>query len=173
MSIWHHQSIIKDIDPDYRKYESLLSEEIEEKPEDKTIDESEETKPEDTKPKESFEDRIKKISLLLSIFSEGVPISSRIDPILKPNNFRTTSILTRGEVEMMVTFLTIARQSPEESEPFLNFCEDYCLLKLSESGFGIEKAIELGKALTEVSTIKQSTEIGPQTPTESSKSRTG
>lgn len=170
MSIWKGASIIEDIDPDYREYISLFPVEPKEKPKDESESEDTEvSEPSTSEIKETFETRVKKISTLLNILNEGVPLSSRIDPILKPNNFRTTSILTRGEVEMMVTFLTIARQSPEESEPFLNFCEDYCLLKLSESGFGIEKAIELGKALTEVSTIKTSTELSPQTPTDNTK----
>lgn len=170
MSIWKSASIIKDIDPDYREYISLFPVESKEKPKDESESEDNEvSEPSTSEIKETFETRVQKISTLLGILSEGVPLSSRIDPILKPNNFRTTSILTRGEVEMMVTFLTIARQSPEESEPFLNFCEDYCLLKLSESGFGIEKAIELGKALTEVSTIKTTSELAPQTPIDTEK----
>jgi hypothetical protein len=76
-------------------------------------------------------------------------LDSRIDPILRPKNWKTTSILTKGEVKMVMALIAFCKTSPLETVCVLEFCEDFCYLKLSESGFAIEKAIDLGKALAE------------------------
>jgi len=178
MSLWLKIQV-EDIDPDIIPHIGLLpivepeipkkkkikdTEEVEETEEDELIPEPEEELKEPSKPKGSIEDRIKVIQLFMGLLGEGATISDRINPILKPSNFKTTSVLTKGEVNMVVTFLTVARQAPLETEPFIDFCEDFCLTKLSEQGFAIEKAIEMGRALTETNTVRSSTP-SPEKPT--------
>jgi len=178
MSLWLKIQV-EDIDPDIIPHIGLLpivepeipkkkkikdTEEVEETEEDELIPEPEEELKEPLKPKGSMEDRIKVIQLFMGLLGEGATISDRINPILKPSNFKTTSVLTKGEVNMVVTFLTVARQAPLETEPFIDFCEDFCLTKLSEQGFAIEKAIEMGRALTETNTVRSSTP-SPEKPT--------
>ena len=175
-SIWYHIQM-SNIDPDIFPHVGILEivepelpidttpEESEEGEEDELIPEPEEDMKEPTVLKGDINDRIKVIQLFMSLLGEGVSISDRINPVLAPNNFKTTSVLTRGEVNLVVTFLTLARQYPLETEPFIDFCEDFCLTKLSEQGFAIEKAIEMGRALTETTTARSSS-IAPEKPTE-------
>lgn len=182
MSLWLKIQI-EDIDPDVIPHLGLMpivepevlkkkpteeGTEGEETEEDELIPEPEEDSQEEPKVKGTIEDRIKVIQLFMGLLGEGATISDRINPILKPSNFKTTSVLTKGEVNMVVTFLTIARQAPLETEPFIEFCEDFCLTKLSEQGFAIEKAIEMGRALTETNTVRSSTP-SPEKPTEDKK----
>lgn len=98
----------------------------------------------------------------------GYDVYSGIEPITNPRNYKTTSILNRGEVHMILSLLTFAEQSPYECQPFIDFSERYCLLKLSEKGIGIDKGIELATAITE----KGLQIIGamPTTPTQGAKS---
>lgn len=120
-------------------------------------DQPEEPKPEDTKTEEQefdineFNQKMQLVTGIISALTGGDTISGRIYPILDPKQWKTTTNLTRGEIEMMVSLITFSKVSPEECQPALDFCLEYGLLKLSESGFGIEKAIDLGKALTEQS----------------------
>lgn len=96
-----------------------------------------------------FQKKIGLIKDLLNLVSGGIDVSSKIDPILSPKHWKTTSNITRGEVAMCISLITFSKQSIEEGEPCLDFLIDYLMFKISESGFGIEKAIELGRALTE------------------------
>lgn len=50
---------------------------------------------------------------------------------------------------MIMSLLTFATQSPSECSPLIDYCETYCLMKLSEKGIGIDKGIELVKAMAE------------------------
>ncbi len=101
--------------------------------------------------KKPFAERIKDIMAIVSAVSGGTTVDSRIDPILRPKNWKTTTILTKGEIQQILALISFCKTSPEETECVLEYCEDLCYLKLSESGFAIEKAIDLGKALAEKS----------------------
>lgn len=94
-------------------------------------------------------ERIENIMSIIRAVSGGASVDSRIDPILRPKNWKTTSILTKGEIQQILALISFCKTSPEETECVLEYCEDLCYLKLSESGFAIEKAIDLGKALSE------------------------
>ena len=94
-------------------------------------------------------ERIEDIMSIIRAISGGASVDSRIDPILRPKNWKTTSILTKGEIQQILALISFCKTSPEETECVLEYCEDLCYLKLSESGFAIEKAIDLGKALSE------------------------
>lgn len=182
MSLWVKIQI-EDIDPDIYPHVGLHPipepeegeesekgvepEEGEEAEGEELIPEPEEDEPKEETIKGNVADRIKVVQMWMSLLSEGVSISDRINPVLAPNNFKTTSVLSKGEVNLVVTFLTLARQYPLETEPFIDFCEDFCLTKLSEQGFAIEKAIEMGRALTETTTARTSSP--PDSPTENKK----
>lgn len=114
-------------------------------------DGEEEVKPEIDENKKPFAERIKDIMSIVSAVTGGATVDSRIDPILRPKNWKTTTILTKGEIQQILALISFCKTSPEETECVLEYCEDLCYLKLSESGFAIEKAIELGKALAEKS----------------------
>ena len=67
---------------------------------------------------------------------------------------------------MVLSLTTFAKTSPTETIPVVDFCITFLELKLSESGFGIEKSIELGRALTETETSRISkSESTPDKPT--------
>lgn len=93
--------------------------------------------------------RLYRIIDVVNRLTGGIDVYSGIEPITNPRNWKTTSILGRGEVHMLLSLLTFATQSPQECSPLTDFCETYCLLKLSEKGIGIDKGIELVKAMTE------------------------
>jgi len=118
-----------------------------------------------------FHNRMNIIKDMLSYVVGGVDIDSRISPILDPKKFKTTSNITRGEVSMVISLLTFAKISPEETLPVLEFCEDYMNTKLSEGGFGIDKVIELIRASTQETAI--STSYSPEKPTEGMKKKEG
>jgi len=109
----------------------------------------EETKEEVIKHTKPFSERIKDIMSIVNAISGGTTVDSRIDPILRPKNWKTTSILSKGEIQQILALISFCKTSPEETECVLEYCEDLCYLKLSESGFAIEKAIDLGRALAE------------------------
>ena len=111
--------------------------------------------------------RLYRIIDVVNRLTGGVDVYSGIEPITNPRNWKTTSILGRGEIHMLLSLLTFATQSPYECSPLTDFCETYCLLKLSEKGIAIDKGIELVKAMTE----KGLHIVGsmPATPTEGSK----
>lgn len=112
-------------------------------------DDEEEVKQEADITKKPFADRIKDIMSIVSVVTGGATVDSRIDPILRPKNWKTTTILNKGEIQQILALISFCKTSPEETECVLEYCEDLCYLKLSESGFAIEKAIDLGKALAE------------------------
>jgi len=109
----------------------------------------EEVKTEVDETRKPFDERIKDIMAIVSAVTGGATVDSRIDPILRPKNWKTTTILTKGEIQQILALISFCKTSPEETECVLEYCEDLCYLKLSESGFAIEKAIDLGKALAE------------------------
>lgn len=109
----------------------------------------EEVKTEEDIIKKPFTERIQDIMTIVSAVTGGATVDSRIDPILRPKNWKTTTILTKGEIQQILALISFCKTSPEETECVLEYCEDLCYLKLSESGFAIEKAIDLGKALAE------------------------
>lgn len=118
--------------------------------------------------KKEFDKRMNIIREILALVSGGVDINSRIDPILSPKKYKTTSNITRGELSMIISLLTFAQISPEETMDVLVFCENFMITKLSEGGFGIEKAIELGRALTQ-ETVTTTSVYQPQKPIEGMK----
>lgn len=120
--------------------------------------------------KEKFETKMNFVTKIIKELSGGVDVSSRINPILKPEQWKTSSNLSKGEIGMLSSLLAFTRTSPEECEPVLDFCVDYCLLKLSEEGFAIDKAIDLGKALTE-KTTSSSMYYSPEKPQEGMKKK--
>lgn len=97
----------------------------------------------------TFAQRMEDIMSIVRAVSGGATVDSRIDPILRPKNWKTTTILTKGEIQQILALISFCKTSPTETECVLEYCEDLCYLKLSESGFAIEKAIDLGKALAE------------------------
>ena len=113
-------------------------------------------------------ERIEDIMSIIRAVSGGASVDSRIDPILRPKNWKTTSILTKGEIQQILALIAFCKTSPEETECVLEYCEDLCYLKLSESGFAIEKAIDLGKALSEKIITGLSS---PEKPTDGMKSK--
>jgi len=157
---------VDDIDPDIGYMEIKIESDTEVKPSEETLKEEPDTK----SAKEKFEDKLEMIKLIMMAISGGVSISSRIDPVLMPKNWKTTSILTRGEIAMINSFIIFAKQSPEECICMLEYCINYASLKLSESGFGIEKAIDLGKALTQTSEASKLVST-PEKPTTGSKDK--
>lgn len=93
--------------------------------------------------------RLYRLIDMVNRLTGGVDVYSGIEPITNPRNWKTTSILGRGEIHMIMSLLTFATQSPYECSPLIDYCETYCLMKLSEKGIGIDKGIELVKAMTE------------------------
>lgn len=126
--------------------EEIIIEPSKENGEENNKEETEEAVIKHTKP---FSERIKDIMSIVSAVTGGATVDSRIDPILRPKNWKTTTILTKGEIQQILALISFCKTSPEETECVLEYCEDLCYLKLSESGFAIEKAIDLGKALAE------------------------
>lgn len=91
-------------------------------------------------------ERIKKIFSLITDLIAGGNVGGQIGAILQPINYKTSSYMTKGEIASCLALLTFAKQSPVECMPFTDYVEDFCLFKLSESGIGLDKAIELLKA---------------------------
>ncbi len=135
----------------------------EEKPEEKTKDEPEEF------DKDQFDKKMMILKEFLNLARGGVSIESRVKPVLNPENWKTSSFLSRGEINMIWSFISLAGISPEECEPLIDASINYALLNLSKDGFGLEKAIDMGKALTEVSTSKSYSEKDVEKPTEGMK----
>ena len=98
------------------------------------------------------EEAEKKLEFVLSIISKisgGDSVSGKIYPVLDPKQWKTTSFISEGQVYSILSMLTLYDEAPEEAYPCLDWCYDLCLLSLSKDGFGIGRAIDLGKALTE------------------------
>ncbi len=113
-------------------------------------------------------ERIKEIfGLLQNILGVGTS-QSRLAPILSPIDYRTSTKITKGEINMLVAFLVFAEESPYECESMIDFCENFCLLNISHDGFGIEKGIDLAKAFSDVK-VSASLEKQPDKPTEGMK----
>ena len=119
--------------------------------------------------KEKIIEKIDLLKVILDSVSGGVNVSSRIDPILKPSNIKTTSYISKGQVNMCLSLLTFATISPLECYPCVDYVEDFLEIQLSDGGFGIEKAIDLGKALTQ-KTVTSSYDR-PEKPTEGMKDK--
>jgi hypothetical protein len=117
---------------------------------------------------EVFNRKLSQISKLMEAITGGETVGARVSPVLSPRNPRTTSILSRGEIESISALLQFAKISPEETYPALDYCYDKLALNLSLDGKGIELAINLGQALTQRDSTKQYVE-GPTKPTEGMK----
>ncbi|MBA7490919.1 hypothetical protein ES702_01462 [subsurface metagenome] len=91
--------------------------------------------------------RLNRIVDLVNRLTGGYDVYSGIEPITNPRVWKTTSILRQSEIHMILSLLTFAEQSPYECSPLTDYCETFCLLKLSEKGVGIDKGIELVKAM--------------------------
>lgn len=148
--------------------EQLESEQtpIEVKPEtEKTEIKTEEKKPETTIG--TFNQKLELIESILNVVRGGGDLYGKVDPVLRPKEIYTTTNISKGEVRMITALSTFAKCSPKETECVLDYCITYLKLKLSEEGFGIIRAIELGKALTETETT--TTIERPEKPTEGMK----
>ena len=119
---------------------------------------------------EEFNAKLDQIRRVMEVITGGETVGARVSPILSPKNPRTTSILTRGEIEMCTAFLQFGILSPEETYPAINFVHTKLGLNLSLDGRGIDKAIELGKALTQRDSSRQYIET-PGKPTEGMKNK--
>lgn len=114
--------------------------------------------------------RIKKLMEMISGFVGIGTTHSRLAPILAPKDYRTSANLKSGQIEALKAMLVFASISPHECECLIDYVENTCLFSLSDSGFGIEKGIELAKAFSDVkSTI--SGLITPEKPTEGMKDK--
>ncbi len=145
--------------------------EPEDKPEDESKDEAKdepEDEPEDIDMKQ-FNLKMSMLEKIFNIARGGVSIESRVKPVLNPENWKTSSNYNRGEINMVWAFLTMADISPEECEPLIDASINYALLNLSKDGFGLLTAVDMGKALTEISTTKSYSEKGIERPTEGMK----
>jgi len=160
---------IEKIEPD-----ELLEENIEEptdteQPNKESTDEQKTDEPEsqasiDMREKDAM-NKLKRVLEIVNIVLGAEDLQSRLDPILRPKDYKTTSILSKGEVNMCIGFLTFAKQSPLECSPLTDFVENYCLFKLSEGGFGIEQGIALSKSFSEKIGLLTSTVTTPEKPT--------
>lgn len=98
------------------------------------------------------EEAERKLEFVLGIINKiggGDSVSGKIYPILDPKQWKTTTFISEGQVYSILAMLTLYNEAPLEAYPCLDWCYDLCLLSLSRDGFGIGKAIDLGKALTE------------------------
>ncbi len=116
-----------------------------------------------------FNIKMNMLEKIINIVRGGVSIESRVKPVLNPENWKTSSNYNRGEINMIWAFLTMADISPEECEPLVDASINYALLNLSKDGFGLLTAVDMGKALTEISTTKSYSEKEIERPTEGMK----
>ena len=107
--------------------------------------------------------------MILNLVTGGSNISAKIDPILNPTIPLTTSFLKIGEVNTCFSLLAFAENSPNECQDIIQNVDNFLRLKLSNEGFGIFRAIELGKSLTEKQTSRSYYE--PEKPTEEMKDK--
>jgi len=91
--------------------------------------------------------------------------------VLDPKNWKTTTYINEGQIYSILAMLTLYKECPEEAYPCLDWCYDLCHLSLSREGFGIGKAIELGKALTEKGVTSSAPYPEGEKPTEGMKDK--
>lgn len=99
--------------------------------------------------KADFDKKLELIRNIMDVVIGAETVGARINPILTPKNPKTTSILTRGEIDECRALIAFAQLEPEETYPALDFVFEKLSLNLSIDGRGIEYGIELGKALTQ------------------------
>jgi len=105
------------------------------------------------KAKEKFQENLKRFEDFLNVVRGKVDVKSRLMLLLNPDNIKTSTRLSRTEVDFVALSYFVAEEFPE-FEGLKSFATQFCECAISKEGLGREEAIRFTSAISESKLLK-------------------
>ena len=102
---------------------------------------------------QDFQENLKRFEDFLNIVRGKVDVKSRLMLLLNPDNIKTSTRLSRSEVDFVALSYFVAEEFPE-FEGLKSFAEQFCECAISKDGLGREEAIRFTSAISESKLLK-------------------
>ena len=96
----------------------------------------------------SEDEELSKFERFLNIIRGKVDVKNRLSLLLNPANPKTSTQLSRNEVDFVSLSLFVAEEF-EEFNPLKTFALEFCQVSISREGWGVESSIRLNSAISE------------------------
>lgn len=103
--------------------------------------------------KEGFQENLKRFEDFLNVVRGKVDVKSRLMLLLNPDNIKTSTRLSRTEVDFVALSHFVAQEFPE-FEGLREFANQFCECAISKEGLGREEAIRFTSAISESKLLK-------------------
>jgi len=105
------------------------------------------------KAKEKFQENLKRFEDFLNVVRGKIDVKSRLMLLLNPDNIKTSTRLSRTEVDFVALSYFVAEEFPE-FEGLKSFAAQFCECAISKEGLGREEAIRFTSAISESKLLK-------------------
>lgn len=105
------------------------------------------------KVKQTFQENLKRFEDFLNVVRGKIDIKSRLKLLQDPDNIRTSTRLTAGQIDAASTSFFVAKHFSQFT-PLKEFFEEFCHFAISKNGLGREESIRYMSALSESKLLK-------------------
>lgn len=102
---------------------------------------------------QEFQENLKRFEDFLNVVRGKVDVKSRLMLLLNPDNIKTSTRLSRSEIDFVALSYFVAEEFPE-FEGLKSFAKQFCECAISKEGLGREEAIRFTSAISESKLLK-------------------